>query len=213
MRVGFDDPFRPLAWTEAGRATGPLLEIAQRIVEGAGLACTLSPLPLDRSLAALAAGEVDALAFKAITPERAQEVVYTRPILTTGASLFHLKEESTSDALATPRNGPLVGLLQKRFPGVGLVLTEDYPGALDAVLKGNAKAAALNVHVGWYWAEALYRGRFAYPPQLLARLELAMALSKTLADPMRLSIQESAAKITGLGVHSGVLRQWNISSF
>jgi polar amino acid transport system substrate-binding protein len=210
LRIGFDNPFRPLAWSVDERPEGPLIEMAARVLEAARFKATFVPLALQHSLGALAAGDVDILAFKAVVPDREAEMLFTTPLMITGAALFRpastvepLGSEYSPRIVATPAKGPLVNLLAKRFPEARPLLTEDYPKALEAVIAGEADAAALNVHVGWHWAEALYPKRFARPQQVIEKLPLAMVVGKRSGAALRNRLDACIRKL----VASGELRE------
>lgn len=188
LRIGYDDPFPPFALSGPDGATGILIERVRALVTQAGLSCTFVPLPLDHAEAALLTGEVDALAFKAIVPERAATLAFSRPIMATGAALFALLDSPLAahgditrcagECIATPRKGPLAQLVGAQCPQARVLLTEGYEASLRAVLDGAADAAALNVHAGAHWADTRFAGRFRTPLTTFARLEFAMAFAK-----------------------------------
>lgn len=213
LRIGFDDPFRPLAWSADGIAQGPLPAMAASVIAAAGYQWKFVPLRLEQSLAALADGAVDGLAFKAVVAER-QDIVFTRPLMTTAAALFRVMGGSaTATTLATPRSGPLAGMLRRKFPDAALTLVDDYPAALAEVLAGRAHAAALNAHVGWHFAEALHPGRFARPTDVLQELPLAMAFRK---EANRISVERLNAHIAQLhaaGELEAILRRHGVPAF
>lgn len=200
LRVGFDDPFKPLAWSGEKGPEGPLMQMAARVIETAGFKATFIPLALQHSLAALVAGDVEALAYKAVVPDRAADLLFTMPLMTTGAALFALSDvEVPPRVLATPAKGPLASLLARHYPEARQILTDDYPGALHAVIAGQADAAALNVHVGWHWAEALYPNQFACPKRLIESLPLAMVVAKHRGAELRDRLDAAIGKLRTTG--------------
>ena len=213
LRIGFDDPFRPLAWSVDGIAQGPLPAMAARVLAEAGYQWEFVPLRLEQSLAALADGAVDGLAFKAVVAER-HDIAFTQPLMTTAAALFRVADApAMAMTIATPRSGPLAGVLRRKFPHAALTLVDDYPAALAEVLAGRAHAAALNAHVGWHFAEDLHPGRFARPTDVLRKLPLAMAFRK---EANRISVERLNARIAELraaGELEAILRQHGVPSF
>jgi ABC-type amino acid transport substrate-binding protein len=210
LRVGFDDPFRPLAWSEGGIARGPLPAVAAAVLAAAGHEWEFVPLRLEHSLAALAKGQVDALAFKAVVAQR-HDIRFTQPLMTTAAALFG--EAPSPATIATPRSGPLAGMLQKKFPQSALILTENYPDALAEVVAGRAQAAALNVHVGWHFAETLHPGRFARPQHLLEKLPLAMAVRKEVSQVSVERLNACIAQLHADGKLHALLEEHGVPAF
>lgn len=214
LRIGFDDPFRPLAWNDGGIARGPLPAMAAQVLAAAGYDWEFVPLPLGRSLRALADGDVNALAFKAVVAQR-QDLRFTSPLMTTAAALFHVAggEAQSPSIIATPRSGPLAGMLRKKFPRSALVLTDDYAAALAEIVAGRAQAAALNVHVGWYFAETLHPGRFSRPRYLLEKLALAMAVREEHSPVSIERIDQCIAQLHAAGRLRALLEEHGVPAF
>ncbi len=194
LRIGFDDPFPPFAWLADGHPTGSLIERVAGIVAASGCTAEFVPLALERSEAALLAGEVDVLAFKAVVPERRTVLAFSSPIESTGAALFAPMGSPLAAhgdiarcaglRIATPARGPLTALIGRLCPQAVVVPTEGYEESLQAVLAGDAHAAALNVHVGAHWAGSRFPGRFAAPGDVFAQLDLAMAAARGRGEPV-----------------------------
>ena len=67
-RIGFDHPFQPFAYLDAGTPRGSLIERVAATMARAGLEFEWVPMTLEQTEPARYSGEVDALAFKGITP-------------------------------------------------------------------------------------------------------------------------------------------------
>jgi polar amino acid transport system substrate-binding protein len=190
LRVGFDQPFRPLAWMEGGQAQGPLIERVRLLLSQAGFQPSFHPYPNEAIEAALAAGDIDLIAFKGILPQRASSLAFSLPILRSGTALFLPLDgrlgpaadmSSMADRLvATPRRGPLAALLTANYPAVRMLLTASYEEALRHVADGEAAAAALNFHVGAYWVRALGLP-IGLPAQPFMEVDMAIATRFDLA--------------------------------
>jgi polar amino acid transport system substrate-binding protein len=165
LRVGFDNPFRPLAWMQDGDAHGPLIERVRQVLAEAGFAARFLPYANEAIEPALAAGDIDLIAFKGILPQRASSLAFSWPILRTGTALFLPQgvhpvggDEMAALAgrrLATPRSGPLAAVITANYPDVHLVLTANYDEALRLVASGDVAGAVLNLHVGVHAVRAL----------------------------------------------------------
>jgi ABC-type amino acid transport substrate-binding protein len=188
--VGYLDPFRPFAWSEGGAHRGSFLDALRVQATARGVALSFRPGTLAGLPEALAAGEIDAIAAKAVTPGRAGAFAFSRPLARSGAALFAPAgrvapglEDAGAARVATPAEGPLAALLPQLAPGVAVVAVADYAAALAAVLAGAADLAALNADAGAEAAAARHPGRFAPPGPRFAELDLALAVRP--GDPGR----------------------------
>lgn len=176
LRLGYLEPFRPFCWSAEGVVQGRLVEALQarspeavEWVPGA-----LAQLPLW-----LAEGRIDAIAAKAITPERAGAFTFSEPLLQTAAALFgppgraapHPGEAGPA-VIATPGAGPLMASLKRLAPEARVLAVADYPAALAAVETGAADWAALNADA----VEALFPGRTGPAGPRFAPLGLGVAV-------------------------------------
>ncbi len=198
LRLAFDPDFPPLTFLADGRPAGRALERVRAAARVAGLDVEFVPLALDRQAGAVESGAVDGLACAAITSQRATLYVFSRPILRTAAGLFCRADwegdlvlgaprapttPATPDArgvnsVATPSGGPLTAQISSEHPGVRVVPVVGYREALEAVLAGDADAAALNAEVGAHLAELWFPGRFLGPGPAIFELDLAVALAR-----------------------------------
>ncbi len=200
IRVGFDHPFRPLAWMEGQDAHGILIERVRQILVNAGWPPTFHPYTLESIEPALAAGEIDLIAFKGILPQRATSLAFSRPVLRSGTALFLPLNARVGSAdsmgsleghfVATPRRGPLAPLITANYPSVQLLLTASYEEALRMVARGEAQAAALNLHVGRQWVLDLHLP-IALPRRPIMDVDMAIATRFELADSLLPAINKA----------------------
>jgi polar amino acid transport system substrate-binding protein len=186
LRIGFNRRFPPFTFMAGDHPSGPVLEFLADAATHAGHTPLFIPLDLDRAEAALLAGEVDALAFTAVTPERRERLEFSRPLLVTGAALF--APHGTPAArhgdirlcsglrVATPRRGPLAEVIRRHCPGAVMVLTQGYEESFRSVIEDRAEVAALNFHVGREIARQ-FGSTFAHPALSFEWLDMAVAAS------------------------------------
>ena len=185
-RIGFDHPFQPFAFLDGETPRGSLIERVESIMTLAGLAIEWVPMTLDQTEPALYGGDVDALAFKGITPERASTMDFSTTLAISGAALFRANGLRESDdprdfpglRAATPRRGPLAAQFARDYPGVELVLVDSYESAFEALLGGQVQLAALNFQAGIQIANDLHPGLIGLPRTPYAPLPLAFAVAK-----------------------------------
>ena len=181
LRVGYEPDFAPLTFVEDGTARGMIVDILNRVFDRSGCVVDFVPVALPDQDEAVRAGEVDAIAFKAAIPERAD---FSTPLAASGAAWFG-QAEIPSDGrpapgtrLATPGAGPLLADLRRRYPDIVYIDVDTYAQALAAVVDGAADCAALNFHVGCYLAVRDHAGLFALPEAPFQKLPLALAFAK-----------------------------------
>ena len=202
LRLGFDPEFAPLTWSDAGRPAGRAIEIVCAAGARAGITLELVAVGLGApdSVAGL---RLDGFACMAVTPGRT-EFTFSVPYLTTAAAFFFALRQGgqeepaefeetagggTGIAVATPRAGPLYGLLAARMDAgrpaldarpvtvARVVPGTDYRDCLRRVLRGEVDAAALNAEVGRALVARLFPGAFFDMPAKLPDLGLAVALT------------------------------------
>jgi polar amino acid transport system substrate-binding protein len=126
LRAGFDVPFEPFALMREGRPTGLLIELVEVLLRGAGVDYELVDLPLAECEPALFSGRIDALAFKAVTPERRLTMDFSDPLIISGAAAFPRQGLPASTDLnayagmtaVTTRQGPFWRYLEANFPAM-----------------------------------------------------------------------------------------------
>jgi polar amino acid transport system substrate-binding protein len=184
--IGHDAPFEPFGYIENGQSRGMLVEAVGEIFKRMGRSASFRGLALDAIEGALAAGSVDALAFKGVSPERRQHMDFSAPLLVTGGGAFaRLGLAAATDLAAyngmtvvTPERGPLAPDIRRRYPQIKLLSVASYDASLEAVLAGQADVAALNFHVGQRLINGKYPGRFSMPAAPYLEVPLAFAVAK-----------------------------------
>ena len=215
IRLAYDNPFPPLAFSEGGKARGAVIDILSEAFARIHIQASFIPTPMEHIRRLLEAGEVDGIAFYAITPERKVLFDFSDPLLMTGAGLFVKFPEPPADLrerenrrVATPGTGPLSAYIQREVPGARLLLVKDYSEALETVLAGNADAAALNVHVGTDLIHRLFRGRFTLPDKVFLEMPLAVATMKGSDSSLLETINEGLRCLKKEGAYARIMKAW-----
>ncbi|MCC6006580.1 MAG: transporter substrate-binding domain-containing protein [Rhodobacteraceae bacterium] len=185
ISIGYLDPFPPFCRCgPEGRAEGLFVAILEARAEARGLRLAWHPGLLEALPLALAEGTIEAIAAKALIPERAGTLCLSEPLMETAAALFGPVGSVPPDItragaarIATPAEGPLAALVARLAPGSRVVAARDYPDALATVLDGRADWAALNADAGAAEAERAHPGRSAPPGPRFAPLGLSVAVS------------------------------------
>lgn len=185
-RIGFDVPFPPFAVVEGGEPRGMIVELVGAAAARAGIGVEWRPMRLEDTEPALQAGEVDALAFKGVTPERHASMDFSRPLVVSGAAVFRRPQLQPSDdprsfaglRAATSRKGPFAALLANDYPELRPVMVESHEQAFERMLADQADIAILNFHAGLSIAHSLYPGRLSLPRAPFAPLSVALAVAK-----------------------------------
>ena len=186
LLIGHDAPFEPFGYLENGQSRGMLVEAVAEILTRAGLAFSFRGIALDAIEGALAAGSVDALAFKGVSPERALNMDFSAPLIITGGAAFARQGLAAATDLSayngmtvvTPERGPLAPDIRRRYPNIRLLAVPSYDASLEAVLAGAADVAALNLQVGQRLVNSKYPGRFTMPAAPYLEVPLAFAVAK-----------------------------------
>jgi len=214
VRIGYEADFAPLTFREDGDACGFVIEILTLIFARIGRTAEYIPVPLPDQEKALAAGTIDAIAFKAVIPERAAAYDFSAPITVSGAAWFARDGiitdgcPSPGSRIATPGAGPLLAQLRSRYPDFDYPAVGTYAEALDAVIDGAADCAALNFHVGRYLAERDHPGIFSLPEAPFQTLDLAMATAKDKDASMMRDFDRALAELGKDGTLRAVERRW-----
>ena len=182
VRIGYLNPFRPFCWQQDGAARGLFVTALQARLP-AGTVPLWQPGALEELPRWLEAGQIDAIAAKAIVPERAGAFAFSAPLVETAAAL-HARFGTDAPAIAaaggaviaTPETGPLAGGVARLAPGARIVTVADYDAALLAVAEGRADFAALNAEATTPMIADRYAGRIGAAGQRFAPLGLAVAV-------------------------------------
>lgn len=155
LKIGHDSDFAALTFLAGGESLGLMVEIVREVLGDAGYEARFIPLPFPCFEAALAAGEIDALAMQAIVPERHASRDFSAPFAVSGGAWFppagsawDPERPPGGARVVTPRSGPLTAEIARDFPALSVLACASYGEALAQVLAGNADAAALNLQVG-----------------------------------------------------------------
>lgn len=184
LRVGYDADFAPLTFAEDSSVAGLVIDILNLSFGRIGCVAEYVAVALPEQENAVTAGEIDAIAFKAVVPERAAAYDFSAPLTTSGAAWFNRtgmpcgERPSAGSRIATPGAGPLLAQLQRDYPGLVYLDVDTYAESLDAVIGGTADCAALNFHVGCYLANRDHPGGFNLPDAPFQKLPLALAVAK-----------------------------------
>jgi len=216
LRIGHDAPFEPFGFVENGVSRGMLVEAVGEILKRAGRDCVFQGLALDAIEAALAAGRIDALAFKGISEERRAHMDFSAPLVITGGAAFARPGLAASADLAayngmtvvTPERGPLAADIRRRFPQVKLITVASYDASLAAVLSGQADVAALNFQVGQRLINSTYPGRFSMPAEPYLRVPLAFAVAKGRNAELLAAFDRALAELKAEGAIDRLYARW-----
>ncbi|MBT3989815.1 MAG: amino acid ABC transporter substrate-binding protein [Rhodospirillaceae bacterium] len=192
IKIAVEPDFLPLTslidHKASGQATGMIIEILEAVFADTDLVPEFVPVPLAQQLTALNAGDIDAIAFKAITPGHDRGCDFSLPIIKTGAAWFAPKgnpwtpdQATDRSRIATPGTGPLAASLRAKFPKLEILETVSYDASLKAVVETQADVAALNFHIGCYLAERGYSQEIEIPAEPYEQLDAALAVNE--GDP------------------------------
>lgn len=185
-RLAWFVDFSPIAHVERDQPTGTAYPRLQSLLAAGGLAVEFVPAPQAEARSLLTRGAVDGIACMAVTDGRTAVFDFSLPYLPSSAAFFVDAarpgrvglEDLKGLAVATPGNGPLVQYLGAPDTGVRVVPVAGYREALEAVLSGEAAAAALNLEVGTCLVETWFPGRFFLPASFYLHTPLGLAMTK-----------------------------------
>jgi len=152
IKLAYGNPFPPFAVSKKGRPEGLAIAILRESFGKVHLRVVFIPGTMDKIQDLLFDGKTHGLAFMGINSKRKKTYDFSDPYIMTSGSLFvkspnqpsHFLKEFEGKTVVTPKEGPLAGYIQEKFPKVNLISTvKDYPGAMKMVLDGKADAAAL----------------------------------------------------------------------
>lgn len=201
-RLAYNTDFPPFSVCENEKPRGLGIEILNAAMNSVELGVEFVPSSLTEIQDLMIDGRVDGIALWAVTPERERRFDFSEPVIRTGGAIFQRASDPPALDLAdyegkrvvTPPKGPLFLYIIRNFPGVQIVEARDYPESLAAVLRGDAEAAALNIHVAPVIANEKYPGKFRVPDRVLLEMPLAVAALKGKKRAMLKKINEGLKK-------------------
>lgn len=214
FRIGYEGDFAPLTFVRDGMPAGLVVEILSLAFTRAGHDAEFLPVPLPDQDRALHSNEVDAIAFKAVIPDRAGVLDFSAALTTSGGAWFSKCGVTIEDrpdvgaSVATPPAGPLLAQLRRDYPDLVFPHVATYADALSAVINGSADCAALNFHVGCYLANRDHAGQFALPQRPFSPLPLALAVTKGLHGHVRMEIDAVLVELRANGALGEVEARW-----
>jgi ABC-type amino acid transport substrate-binding protein len=212
ITVGFESDFLPLTSLNGTKPDGMIIELLQGIFARSGQTVEFTPTPLAKQMTALGQGEIDAIAFKAITPGHARGCIFSHCLITTGAAWFAPIAmpwpNETGSKIATPGTGPLAATLRSNYPQFEIIKTVSYDASLKAVASGQADVAALNFHIGSYLVQRGYQNEILLPAEPYEELDVALAVTE--GDPKNILEKFNSAldDLTANGRIAEIERSW-----
>lgn len=211
--------FEPFAVAKEGKSEGLAIDILTETLAKVNLKVVFIGAHQDKEKDLLLKGQVDGIAFLGINPERKQTYDFSDPYLMTGGALFVKSpkppisdlKEFEGKTVATPKEGPLAGYIQKQFPKVN-VLTDvkDYTETLKVVLDGKADAAALNTQVGAVLARRLFPGKFSLPDKGFLEVPIGLGVLKGKQGYLLTKFNEGLKVIMEDGTYDKIVEKWGV---
>ena len=215
IRIAYEPDFLPLTCENDGAPEGLVIEILNLAFSRAGLEAAYVPLPLADHITALAADDVDAIAFKAITPGHDRGCDFSDPIIKTGAAWlaptarpWTVADGVDRPRVATPATGPLVALIRDRFPELQIFETSSYDESLNAAATGEADVTALNYHIGVHLVRRGYKNALSIPGAPFDEMDAALAVA--VDDPQNIlpSFNRALAEFRSSGGIAKIEAAW-----
>ena len=216
LKVGFEPDFAPLTLLAGKAAKGLIIEIIDKAASIGGVQTEFLPVELPDQDEAVGAGAIDALAFKAIIPERAGIFDFSTPLVVSGAAWFVSDTDLLKDGarpvsgarVATPVRGPLATQITRDFPDVSIVGVDTYEAALNAVARKDAEIAALNYHVGCYLVQRDHARTIRLPAAPYQQIPIGLAVANGRRKTALGAIDRGVAVLRRDGVIADLERQW-----
>ena len=187
----------PFAYVQDGKTTGLVADILRAAAAREKIDLVFVPESPAQLTETLSNGTTDAIA---PMPIGSQKYDFTTAFVTTGGALFVRAPNPAPSGVAdlsgktviTPKDGPFIPFFAKKFPSVTVVpaaeaaMSDEYAASLNAVVGGQADAAALNLHEGTRVVAASYAGKITVPTTMFVQFALALAVTKgTHADLLK----------------------------
>lgn len=216
LKIGLEPDFAPLTYQSDDRAKGLIVDILASAAEIVSVETEFLPVDLPDQDAALRDGAVDALAFKAIIPDRTDAFDFSVPLTISGAAWFTSDgaqlENGTRPVpgtrVATPVRGPLSAQIRRDFPDVSVVDVDTYEVALNAVRDNNAEIAALNFHVGCYLVHRDHAGGIQIPAEPYQQIPIGLAVASGRHKLALAAINQSVTQMRRDGTLADMERRW-----
>lgn len=215
LKIGHDPDFPPFGWREGNDSRGWLIELVRAALTRARVKAQFVPVPLPQLDATLEAGEIDAIAFHGVVPDRRIKFAFSAPLTASGGAWFLPENNAWPEGeppegavVATPASGPLTGVIARRYPTLRVVKVADYPAALEAALAGKADAAALNFHVGAYLVRRDFAGRFLLPKRPFQSVDMAFCCLVGAHDDLLAAFDSALAALRREGVTADLERKY-----
>lgn len=213
------ESFEPFAVAVGSKSEGLAIEILTEAIAKAGLRVIFLGEQQAKIPGLVEQGQVDGIAFLAIDAKRREKYDFSDPYLISGGALFVKAPSPRSfdlmafegKTVATPKEGPLAGFIQKNFPKVN-VLTDvkSYAETLQAVLDGKADAGALNTQAGTVLAREMFPGRFSLPDKGFLETPIGVGVMKGRHGDFLRKLNEGLKTILTDGTYDKILAKWGV---
>lgn len=216
IRFAYDEPFYPYAFLKDGETTGIGPELLDLALCPMGFEVEWIGMDLEEVQHAVQAGRADAIGVFAKTPERVSSFDFSDPLCTTEAGLFCRKaepprfqlEDHAGRTVCTPARGPLANFIQSRYPDVRVKTVADYTAALEAVLLGEASAAALNLLVGGGLVQERFPDSFHLPDRTIFEVDLCVAVCEGKHAEVIAAVNEGLRRTQKQETRAAVMKRW-----
>lgn len=215
VRVAYDRDFSPFTFQDGERPGGLAVDIVGAVLAHVGRAVEFIPIAHASQDAALAAGDVDALAFKGVTASRLDQFDFSAAMFVSGGSWFYpaagpapKNRPSKGVRVATPTKGPLGAEIKELFADLIVVKVETYADSLRAVLEDKADLAALGLQIGTALARRDFAERFHLPRAPFKPIPMALAVAKGKSAPLLDEFDKSLAALKRQGTIATIESRW-----
>jgi len=216
IRFAYVEPFYPYAFLKEGETTGIAPELLHLALGPMGFEVEWTGMNLEEVQNAVQAGRADAIGVFARIPERMSSFDFSDPLCTTTAGLFCRKadpprfrlEDHAGRTVCTPARGPLANFIKSRYPDVRVKTVADYAAALEAVLLGEASAAALNLQVGGTLVQERFPDSFHLPDRTIFEVDLCVAVCKGKHAEVIAAVNEGLRITQREGTRSVIMKRW-----
>jgi polar amino acid transport system substrate-binding protein len=213
----------PFSYIQDGKTTGLVAEILRAAAARENIDLVFVPESPAQLAETLSNGTADAIA---PMPIGSQNYDFSTVLVTTGGALFvrapTLAPAGVADfsgkTVITPRDGPFLPFFAKNFPSVtvvpaaGAAMSGEYAASLNAVVSGQADAAALNIQEGTRVVAASYAGKITVPTTMFEQFALALAVTKGSHASLVTRLDAGLARIRADGTLQSIEAKWRSKS-